>query len=169
MPVFSSSAHFCHCSFRCYRTTFDGHHSDFRITSLLVHSIRRTSMPRGSPFPFHPTTIALFRYSLTPLAPTPSCLRSMSQRMGISRALSVTESDSLSWAQVRPIFIFTLTFSDWIRCTISVRRCNPQRRHLVLSPYSPHPQSYHVLCSAPRVGRVFFICRLSSHANLLSR
>ena len=51
---------FRHSSFRCYRTTFNGHHSDCGITSLLVHSMRRTSMPRGSSFPFHPTTIDPF-------------------------------------------------------------------------------------------------------------
>ena len=62
------------------------------ITSLLVHSMRCTSMPRGSSFPFHPTTTALFRYSLTSLVTTPSadstsCPHSTSRRIGFSHAL----------------------------------------------------------------------------------
>ena len=84
--------HYCHHSFHCYHTNFDGHHSDFGITSLLVHSMHCTSMPHGSSLPFHPTTITPFCYSLTPLVPTPSanstlCLHSMSWRMGFSYAL----------------------------------------------------------------------------------
>ena len=71
---------------------FDGHHSNFGINSLLVHSMPHTSMPCGSSFPFHPTTTTLFRYSSTSLVTTPSadstlCPRSTSRRIGFSRAL----------------------------------------------------------------------------------
>jgi hypothetical protein len=105
----------------------------------------------------------LFRYSSTPLVPTPSADSTSCpfRWIGFDRALCLGYRRAV-------LFFIVLTFSDRILCTISARRYNPQRRHSVSSPYSPNPRSYHASCFAPRVGRVFFfILRLSSHANFL--
>ena len=125
--------------------------------------MRRASMPRGSSFPFHPTTTTLFRYSSTSLVTTPSadstsCPRSTSRRIGFSRALCLGHRRAPFSS-----FIF-LPFSDRIRCTIRARRYNPRSRHPVLSPYSPNPRSHHASFRASCRPRVF-ILRLSSYAN----
>ena len=83
---------------------FNGHHSNYRTISLLIHSMCCTSMHCGSSFPFHPTTTALFHYTstslvTTPLADSTSCPCSTSQRIGFSHNLCLRH-------RCTPFFIF---------------------------------------------------------------
>ena len=96
--------------------------------------MRRTSMPRGSSFPFHPTTIAPFSLLFdTACTNTLGRLNLVNVRwIGLDRALCLGHRRAV-------LFFILLTFSDRILCTISARRYNPRRRHSVSSPYSPNP------------------------------
>ena len=116
-------------------------------------------MPRGSSFPFIPQQSPLFRYSSTPLVPTPSADSTSCpfRWIGFDRALCLGHRHAV-------LFFILHTFSDRINCTISARCWDPRCRCLALSPYSPNPRSHHASFCASCRPRVF-ILRLYSYMN----
>ena len=139
--------------FHWYCKTFDNHHSDFGITSLLIHLTCCASMPHGSPFSFIQQSLSLFAscwhhlyYHSWLIQP---CAHGLSlDGWGFSHALCLIHRHA-------PIFTSFSHFSDQI---LVLLMHFDRTLSVVAQPHLSVPQTpsfVHTSCFAPHISHVF--------------